>query len=101
MNRVISFDATALPTEQLAPILAEYFALEEQRDVRREFLPQLAVVSLITSGLGIVGWITPAASAGTIAVLLGTPLLFWIRDWRRERRFISRLRQTSGIRVRY
>jgi hypothetical protein len=96
MHTVTSFHAANVPPEQLAAILAEHWALERLRDVRREFLPQLGVLALSAVSLGAVGIFSAIACGGTLVVLLVATAWLCLLELHRERQFVRHLEDVHG-----
>src|SRR5262245_29906816 len=100
MQMLTAIHAADVPPEQLSVILAEYLALEELRGVRREFLPQLAVVGLFVATLGVLGILTALQwiSSETLLVAAGG-WLYWL-VLRRDRKLRRHLAEIPGCATR-
>jgi len=96
----ITFHAASLPGEDLAPILADYLALEEARVFRRLFVTRFG---LLTLAVFVAARIIPGFSAYAhwvpVALCLVPPVWAWAAEIRIELRLSARLAEAERKKV--
>ena len=97
MHTVTSFHGSAVRSEQLNAVMAEYVALERARIYRRLFVTRFGLLALI---VGVIGagfhWLSAVASTFTFGFCLVVPVWAWVVELWRARRLTRRLDTVSG-----
>ena len=98
MQTVTSFQASAVPPEQLSGIVADYLALDRARIFRRLLVIRCGLLAL---GAGfasvLLHRVSPVAPWFTCAVFLVPPVWAWIAELRLAHRLSRRLDGIDGI----
>ena len=97
MNLVTSLPASAVSSEELDEILADYLALERVRIFRRLLVTRFGFLALATAvaGLGL-HWLPVFASWFSVGVFLVPPVWAWVVECQRSRRLARRLEEVPN-----
>ena len=90
MHTVTSFDARAVPPEELSAIVEDYLALERLRIFRRLFLTRFGILTALVTTAGWL-WLSTAATYVAAGLCLTPPLYVLMLEVARERRLARRL----------
>lgn len=97
MHTVTRIPPSATARAELGAIMADYFALERLRIVRRVLVVRLGGLALATVLIGRgFDWLSPAACAAGAGVLLAPLAWVWIVELRREWQLSLRLESVPG-----
>ena len=98
MHTVTSFDAHALPPEELNAIIAESLALERLRIFRRLLVTRFAILTAIVATAGWL-WLSTAATYVAAGLCLVPPLCVLGLEVTRERRLAERFERIPDQRT--
>jgi len=100
MMETITFHAASTPGEDLAPILADYLALEEARAFRRLFVTRFGLLALaVFVSARIIPGFSAYAHWVPVTLCLAPPLWAWIAEIRIELRLATRLADADRKKV--
>ena len=91
MESFTSFTSSAVHTQELNDILADYLALERVRIFRRLLVPRFGVLALVAVVAGLWHWVSAAASSVSVLISLVPPVWVCLLEWQRGRRLARRL----------
>ena len=98
MHTVTSFDAPAVPPEELRAIVADYLALEELRIFRRLLLTRFGILTAVVATAGWL-WLSTAATCIAAGLCLVPPMYALVLEGTRERQLARRLEQIPDQRT--
>jgi len=97
MQTVTSFQASAVPPDQLSSIVADYLALDRARIFRRLLVIRFGLIALGAALAGaVIHGVPPLARWFTSGLFLVPPVWAWIAELRLERRLSRRLDGVDG-----
>lgn len=92
MPTVTSFQAGAVPPDELNAIMADYLALERTRVIRRLLVLRCGLIAFAVGLAGIgLAWLPPFGSWFSVAAALAVPTAAWVVELRRKRHLARRL----------
>lgn len=98
MDVVTQFQSCALQPAELNQLLADYVALERVRVFRRLLVRRFGALSAAVLVMGVaLHWISPAATACSVALFLVPPIWAWIAELRFDRALDTRLERIHGV----
>jgi hypothetical protein len=98
MDVVTQFHSCALNPEELNQVLADYVALERVRVFRRLLLRRCGALSLAVLLVGAtLHWISPVATAASIALFLIPPVWACVAEFQIDRALGRRLDAIPGV----
>lgn len=100
MERFTSFNASAVPQEEVGGILADYLTLDLIRMFRRLLVVRcgaLASAALIAGS--VIPGLSPWARWGPVALFVGVPVCVWITELVFEFRLSGRLKHAAPKKV--
>lgn len=97
MPTITSFHSSAVESEELGGIMADYLALERARIFRRLLVKRFGLLAMCVLLLGIVlHAVPPIAVWFSMGAFVTPPVWAWIVELRRDWRLARRLDQVSG-----